>query len=146
MLVPCVLSAGKVLSKLGEERCFCRKLKLSPFISKLERLIYQNSSKVKDMWFKKSEFVAKRLLISKVFQILALSYNLETYFSSESRAKLLVENLLQSSFILINPDELDGNTTISDTFNEQTLSRVVFFSFILLGLVNILPIYPSKFS
>ncbi|XP_023320195.1 nck-associated protein 1 isoform X2 [Eurytemora carolleeae] len=52
----------------------------------------------------------------------------------ENRAKLLVENLLQSSFILINPDELDGNTTISDTFNEQTLSRVVFFSFILLDL------------
>ena len=45
----------------------------------------------------------------------------------------LLKTLLQSSFSVTAADELDGSSTLADTLNPHILSRLAFFSFLLLG-------------
>jgi hypothetical protein len=49
-------------------------------------------------------------------------------------ADFLVQTLIQSSFSLTAPDELDGSSRVGDTLSSIHLTRLTFFTFLLMGL------------
>ena len=46
----------------------------------------------------------------------------------------LLKTLVQSSFSLTAPDELDGSSTVGDTLSPILLARAAFFTFLLMGI------------
>ena len=55
------------------------------------------------------------------------------YFGIGGMPDYLLKTLVQSSFSLTAPDELDGSSTVGDTLSPILLARAAFFTFLLMG-------------
>lgn len=58
------------------------------------------------------------------------------WLAIDAMTDYLLKTLVQSSFSLTAPDELDGNTRVGDTLSPLQLARVAFFSFLLMGTAH----------